>query len=54
MRNMVEEGVLKMLSKNACEGVRLIVKLLAISLKASKFTKNELFHICFSRILARI
>ena len=54
MRNMVEEGVLKMLSKNACEGVRLIVKLLAISLKASKFTKNELFHTCFSRILARI
>ena len=32
-------GVLKMLSKNTCEGVRLIVvKLPAISLEACKFT----------------
>ena len=46
-------GELKMLSKNTCEGVHLIVKLLAISLQACKFTKNELFHTYFSRILAR-
>ena len=46
-------GELKMLSKNTCEGVHLIVKLPAISLQASKFTKNELFHTYFSRILAR-
>ena len=32
-----------MLSKNAFEGVHLIVKLPAISLQACKFTKNELF-----------
>ena len=31
-----------MLSKNTCEGVHLIKKLPAISLQASKFTKNEL------------
>ena len=36
-------GGLKMLSKNAFEGVHLIVKLPAISLQACKFTKNELF-----------
>ena len=42
-----------MLSKNICEGVHLIVKLPAISLQASKFTKNELLHTCFSKILAR-
>ena len=41
-----------MLSKNTCEGVNLIVKLPAISLQACKFTKNELFHAHFSRILA--
>ena len=35
-------GELKMLSKNTCGGVHLIVKLLAISLQAFKFTKNEL------------
>ena len=46
-------GELKMLSKNTCEGVHLIVKLLAISLQASKFTKNEFLHTHFSRILAR-
>ena len=45
-------GELEMLSKNTCEGVHLIVKLLAISLQASKFTKNELLHTCFSGILA--
>ena len=44
---------LKMLLKNTCEGVHLIVKLPAISLQASKFTKNELLHTHFSRILAR-
>ena len=45
---MVEawEG-LKMLSKNTCDGVHLIVKLPAISLQACKFTKNELLHIYF-------
>ena len=42
-----------MLSKNTCEGVHLIVKLPAISLQACKFTKNELLHIHFSKILAR-
>ena len=46
-------GELKMLSKNTCEGVHLIVKLPAISLQASKFTKNELLQTYFSRILAR-
>ena len=46
-------GELKMPSKNTCEGVHLIVKLPAISLQASKFTKNELLHTYFSRILAR-
>ena len=41
-------GELKMLSKNTCEGVHLIVKLPAISLQASKFTKNGLLpHIFF-------
>ena len=45
-------GELKMLSQNACEGVHLIQKLPAISLQASKFTKNELLHTYFSRILA--
>ena len=46
-------GELKIPSKNTCEGVHLMVKLPAISLQASKFTKNELLHIYFSRILAR-
>ena len=46
-------GELKMLSKNTCKGVHFIVKLLAISLQASKFTKNELLRTYFSRILAR-
>ena len=46
-------GGLKMLSKNTCEGVNLIVKLPAISLQACKFTENELLHTHFSRILAR-
>ena len=44
---------LKMLSKNTCEGVYSIVKLRAISLQACKFTKNELLHTYFPRILAR-
>ena len=46
-------GELKILSKNTCEGVHLIIKLLAISLQASKLTKNELLQTYFSRILAR-
>ena len=46
-------GELKILSKNTFEGVHLIVKLLAISLQASEFTKNELFHTYFSGILGR-
>ena len=41
-----------MLSKNTCEGVHLIVKLPAISLQASKFTKNELLQTYFPRNLA--
>ena len=41
---------LKTLSKNTYEGVHLIVKLPAISLKASKFTKNELLQTYFSRL----
>ena len=45
---------LKTLLKNTCEGVHLLVKLSAISLQACKFTKNELLHIYFSRILATI
>ena len=36
-------GRIKMLSKNACEGVHLIVKLLAISLQACRFTIFEGF-----------
>ena len=46
-------GELKMLSKNTNEGVHLIKKLPAIRLQVSKFTKNELLHTSFSRILAR-
>ena len=42
----------KMLLKNICEGIHMLVKLPAISLQACKFTKNELFHTYFSRILA--
>ena len=45
-------GGLKMLSKNTCEGVHLIIKLPAKSLQACEFTENEL-HTYFSRILAR-
>ena len=43
---------LKMLLKNSCEGVHLLVKLLAISLQACKFIKDELLHTYFSSILA--
>ena len=46
-------GGLKMLLKNTSEANHLIVKLLAISLQACKFTKNKLLHTYFSRILAR-
>ena len=40
-------GGLKILLKNTCGGVHLIVKLQAISLQACKFTKNELLHSYF-------
>ena len=40
-------GGLKMLSKNTCDGVHLMAKLLAISLQDCKFTKNELLHTYF-------
>ena len=43
-----------MLSKNTCERVYLIVKLLAMSLQACKYTKNELLYTHFSRILVTI
>ena len=43
-----------MLSKNTCERVYLIVKLLAMSLQACKFTKNELLYTHFSKILVTI
>ena len=46
-------GELNMLLKNTCERVHLIVKLPAIRLQVSKFTKNDLLHTYFSRILAR-
>ena len=46
-------GGLKMLLKNTFQGVPLLVKLLAISLQTSKFTKNELLRTYFSSILAR-
>ena len=49
----IGEGWFKMLSKNTCKGVHLIVKLLAIILQAYKSTKNELLHTHFSRILGR-
>ena len=35
---------LKMLLKNTCHGVHMLVKLPAISLQACKFVKNELLH----------
>ena len=49
MRGLIQSmggarGELYMMSKNTCEGVNLIVKLLTISLQACKFTKNELLH----------
>ena len=40
-------GELKMMSKNTYDEVHLIVKLLAISLQACKFTTNELLHTYF-------
>ena len=46
-------GELKILSKNTCEGVHLIVKLPPIRMQVSKFSKTELLHTYFSRILAR-
>ena len=46
-------GELKMLSKKICDRVHLIVNLSAIILQSSRFTKSELLHTYFSRILAR-
>ena len=46
-------GVLNRVLENIYEGVHLLVKLPAINRQACKFTKNELLHIWFSRILAR-
>ena len=37
-------GGLKMLSRNTCEGVHLIVKLPAISLQACTFTEHTYFR----------
>ena len=48
-----KHGGLKTLLKNTFQGVPLLVKLLAISLQTSKFTKNELLRTYFSSILAR-
>ena len=45
-------GGLKTLLKNTYEGVHLLVKLPAKSLQACEFTKNEVLHTYFSRILA--
>ena len=45
---------LKMVVRNTCEGVHLLVELPPISLQACKFTKNELLHTDFSMILGRI
>ena len=39
-----------MLSKNTCEGIHLIVKLPAVSLRTCKFTKNEPLHTHFSSL----
>ena len=50
---MGEGGMVGMLLKNICEGVHTLLKLPAISLQAYKFTKNELLHTNFSRILTR-
>ena len=44
---------LKCCWKIPVKGVHLIAKLLAMSLQASKFTKNELLQTYLSRILAR-
>ena len=52
-QSMGEHGGLETVLKNTCEGVRLLVKLPAMSLQACKFTKNELLHTYSSRILAR-
>ena len=48
-----EGGVVEMLLKNIFEEVHTLVKLPTISLQAYKFTKNELLHTHFSRILTR-
>ena len=42
-----KHGGLKILLKNTCGGVHFIEKLLAISLQACKFTKNELLYSYF-------
>ena len=40
-------GGVKMLLKNTCEGVHLIVNLPSICLQACKFAKNEPLHTYF-------
>ena len=47
-----EDRGLKTVLKNTCEEAHLLVKLLAVSLQACKFTNNDL-HAYSSRILAR-
>ena len=49
----VKEGGLKVMLKNAFEEVHLLVNILGIRLQAHKFTKNDLLHTYFSRIVAR-
>ena len=48
-----EDRGLKTVLKNTCEGVHLLVKLLALGLQACKFTKNYLLRTYSSRILPR-
>ena len=43
----IHGGGLKMMLKNTCEGVHLIVKLPAINLQACKVIKTELLHTYF-------
>ena len=50
---LIHGGRMKILLKNSCGGVHLIVNLTTISLQAWKFTKNKLLHSYFWRILDR-
>ena len=53
-QHMGEAWGVKMMVKNTCEGVHLLVKLPAISLQDCQFTKNELLQTNFSMILGRL